>query len=409
LKKGRHILEKGMRRMAAEDKEFKIARALGKAFGESAIETWNKDFDELITTERRILKHLGDKKGGYISEESREINGLTEIATLYAIEQMLRNRDVFDVVSVSNYQRDMFGKSRKVGVRNILVETGYEKKESVLSNGFIFAKEKNTGAPFVLRVRDFISGHVEDGHAFGFWFRKDHAVIKRILDTFNAARVSYNPLKGAKIRIGKEISFLPPQGVGWDDVILPPSIMSEIHLNIVCFLKERAKWRDNRLPLHRTILISGKTGVGKKMIGKALVDNLKEVTFMWVMPDLVYKISEIFQIAKEVAPTIIFFEDMDIIGPNRFEPHDETQFRAILKEIDKLSIDDNLVFIATANDSRIERTLCERLGRFDLHIELKLPDDSLRRRMLEKYFHDLDLEMSEETLEKLVRETNGFT
>ena len=80
----------------------------------------------------------------------------------------------------------------------------------------------------------------------------------------------------------------------------------------------------------------------------------------------------------------------------------------VLNELDGMAEDADVAFVLTTNRADVlEPALAARPGRVDFAVEIGLPDDEARRRLLELYGRGLDLALSE--VDSIVRRTSGVT
>ncbi|MCL4459058.1 MAG: CDC48 family AAA ATPase [Chloroflexi bacterium] len=138
------------------------------------------------------------------------------------------------------------------------------------------------------------------------------------------------------------------------------------------------------------ILLSGPPGTGKTLLAKAVASQ-SQVNFISVKgPALLSKwvgesergIREIFRKARQASPCIIFFDEIDAIAPVRGTSADshvtERVISQFLTELDGIEELKGVVVLAATNRPDIIDPALLRAGRFDLRLELPLPDDKAR-------------------------------
>jgi len=185
--------------------------------------------------------------------------------------------------------------------------------------------------------------------------------------------------------------FVEVPDVRWDDVGGLESVKQE--------LKEAVEWPIKYADVFKTvnthpakgILLHGAPGTGKTLLAKAVASETK-VNFISVKgPGLISKfigesekgVREVFKIAKQASPSIIFFDEIDAIAPRRGSGIGESnvtervvsQFLAEMDGIEELK---GVVVLAATNRLDIIDPALLRGGRFDLIIELPLPDEDAR-------------------------------
>ena len=168
------------------------------------------------------------------------------------------------------------------------------------------------------------------------------------------------------------------------------------------------------------VLLYGPPGTGKTLIAKA-VAKMTESNFISIKgPELLSKwvgesekgIREIFRKARQAAPCIIFFDELDSIVPRRGSSSDshvtENVVSQILTEIDGLEELHNVLIIGATNRLDIIDPALVRPGRFDRIIEVPQPDAKSREHIFR--IHTKKKPLSDDVnFTKLVELTEGFT
>ena len=160
------------------------------------------------------------------------------------------------------------------------------------------------------------------------------------------------------------------------------------------------------------VILYGKPGTGKTLLAKA-VANQTSATFLRVVgSELIQKylgdgpklVREIFQAAEEMAPSIVFIDEIDAIGTKRYDSNSggekEIQ-RTMLELLNQLDGFDTRadvkVIMATNKIESLDPALI-RPGRIDRKIEFPLPDVKTKRRIFQihtsrmRFADDVDLE-----------------
>jgi transitional endoplasmic reticulum ATPase len=166
------------------------------------------------------------------------------------------------------------------------------------------------------------------------------------------------------------------------------------------------------------ILLYGPPGTGKTLLARAIAGE-SGVNFIHVAgPELIDKyvgesekaVREVFDRARQTAPTIVFFDEVDAIAAARGGEQDVTErvVSQLLTELDGLASNPNLVVLAATNRYEAIDPALLRPGRFESHVEVPLPDESARRLILG--VHTEGKPLGEEIdLDELAAETQGYS
>lgn len=235
---------------------------------------------------------------------------------------------------------------------------------------------------------------------------KDGEKFLRELKTYSQEN---NYLRGKKIT--PDLKFLEvSKAYTWDSVILDPKIKKKTMLNVETILKNLEIYRINKIQFKRGIIFKGEPGVGKTLIGKILL-NITDVSTIWVTPRHLERsstISSIGAMARELSPTILFLEDIDLYGESRESNNHKTLLGELMNQLDGIEENKNIIVIATTNrGDELEKALRNRPGRFDAVIEITKPGAVEREKMLNLYtdrFTSKDLNLKE-----IADKTDGYT
>lgn len=214
------------------------------------------------------------------------------------------------------------------------------------------------------------------------------ARIKKDVDKFiNGVRVIVdreNFYRGKNLELGQRLRFLNLAAKSWGSIILDAEIREEIKANTIGFLNKRELWGGYGIPTKRGVILAGQPGTGKTAICKALMAEAREITCIttnaYGLGDDDY-ITELYELAQDLSPSVVFIEDIDLIGQNRteFGYHRGSALLSLLVALDGVEERNGIVTVATTNClDTLDKAIGERPSRFDRII--KLPRLSLEQR-----------------------------
>jgi transitional endoplasmic reticulum ATPase len=173
------------------------------------------------------------------------------------------------------------------------------------------------------------------------------------------------------------------------------------------------------LHLPHGVLLTGTSGTGKTLVAHAFAGS-SGVHFISVDPatltsrwhgEAELAIRQTFRRAKQIAPCILFFDELDTLAPARGQGLDHITERLVSQlcvELDHLLDNANVsVIAATSRPESVDPSLL-RPGRFDLKIELRPPSDAERLEVFKIHTKNLPLAQDVD-LDELARRTAGAT
>ncbi|MDA3836609.1 MAG: AAA family ATPase [Nanoarchaeota archaeon] len=168
------------------------------------------------------------------------------------------------------------------------------------------------------------------------------------------------------------------------------------------------------------VLLYGPPGTGKTLLAKAVATESNANFISIKGPELISKwvgesekhVREIFKKAKQVSPSIIFFDEFDSIakvrGSGMGGNSSEKVVNQILTELDGVEDLENVMIVAATNRRDLIDPAVLRPGRIDSHVELFNPDLETREEIFKVHTAKMPLEKGID-LKKMSVESEGWT
>src|SRR6185437_15933424 len=194
--------------------------------------------------------------------------------------------------------------------------------------------------------------------------------------------------------------FIENPDVSWDEVGGLESVKRELQEAVEWPMKYPTLYSKLGHRMPRGILLHGPSGTGKTLMAKAVATE-SEANFISVRgPELLSKwvgesergIREIFRRARQAAPCVVFFDEIDSIAPTRGMGGDsmvtERVVSQLLTELDGIQALSGVVVLAATNRADMIDPALLRPGRFDKIVFVPMPDKAARHRILDIHSKD---------------------
>jgi transitional endoplasmic reticulum ATPase len=249
----------------------------------------------------------------------------------------------------------------------------------------------------------------------------EETIPTEILDALTVELKDFeNALKRVQPSAMREVMVEAPT-IRWDDVGGLDEARDRLQEGVELPLKHPEAFRRLGIRPAKGFLLYGPPGTGKTLLAKAAARESEANFIATKSSDLLSKwygeseqqIARLFNRARQVAPTIIFIDELDSLVPARGgglgEPQvTERVVNTILSEMDGLEELQNVVVIGATNRPTLIDPALLRPGRFDELIYVGTPDTAGRRRILAIHTRNMPL-ADDVDLEKVAQRTDHFT
>lgn len=224
----------------------------------------------------------------------------------------------------------------------------------------------------------------------------------------------------AKLRSGLNSAIIREKpNIKWTDVAGLESAKQALQEAVILPVKFPQFFTGKRKPW-RAFLLYGPPGTGKSYLAKAVATEADSTFYSISSSDLVSKwmgeseklVSNLFQMARECAPSIIFIDEIDSLCGQRGEGNESEASRRIKTEllVQMQGVGNNdqkvLVLAATNTPYALDQAIRRR---FDKRIYIPLPDLKARQHMFKVHLGDTPNNLTEGDFEDLARRTDGFS
>jgi len=276
----------------------------------------------------------------------------------------------------------------------------------ILENGEVYLRQQGNNQEYITQVSDELSGILKPGTKVAV---NNALSIVKVIGNIYDSRVRIMELEESPNVTFKGIGGLKNEIEEVREAVEYPLTKPEIFRRI-------------GVEPPKGILLYGSPGTGKTLIAKAVAHQAKATFIRMSGSELVHKfigegaqlVRELFALARERAPSIVFIDELDAIGSMR--THDGTSGSAevqrtlmqLLAEMDGFDTRGDVRIMAATNRIDMLDPALLRPGRFDRIISIPLPDIDARREILK--IHSSSMAMgSDVDLEEIVTITDHAT
>jgi hypothetical protein len=188
------------------------------------------------------------------------------------------------------------------------------------------------------------------------------------------------------------VRFLELKPVPREAIVLPDELLALVERGVVELRRHAGALRQAGRPTRHGLLFHGPPGTGKTLVARYLARANPGVTTILLTGRQLQFIREACRLARVLAPSLVVFEDIDLVATDRRRNRHTAALHELMDEMDGLGPAADCTFILTTNRPEVlEPALAARPGRVDQAVEFPLPDREARRRLFALYGRGLDL------------------
>lgn len=361
-------------------------------------------------TERRTVAQLLTLMDGLKSRGQVVVIGATNRPD--SLDQALRRPGRFDrEIEIGVPDSEEREEILEIHTRNMpLAEDVDLHKLASTTHGFVGADLESLCKEAAMRVVRRIIPEIKNDEEI------PEEVLKKIVVTNDDFKSALKEIQPSALR---EVLVQVPN-VKWDDVGGLDDVKQELKEAVEWPLKHPEKFEKFGVRPPKGTLLYGVPGTGKTLLAKAVASE-SEANFISIKgPELLSKwvgeseqgVREVFRKAKQTAPTVIFFDEIDSIASTRSANDSDSGVtkrvvNQLLTEMDGLEELEDVAIIAATNRPDILDAGLMRPGRFDRHSKL-IYQTKTQDYLSSKYILKVCPLADDVSLEKLAKQTDGY-
>ena len=190
---------------------------------------------------------------------------------------------------------------------------------------------------------------------------------------------------------------------------------------IVLPMTQKDKFKKLGIKPPKGLLLHGPPGTGKTLMARAVAAKTNATFLKLAGPQLVQMyigdgariVRDAFELAKAKAPCIIFIDELDAVGAKRGSGENESRevhrtMLELLNQLDGFTQNDDITVICATNRPDILDPALLRSGRLDRKVELPLPNEEARARVMQIHSRKMHIDKEDVNYEELARCTMEF-
>ena len=277
----------------------------------------------------------------------------------------------------------------------------------ILVDGRVVVKS-STGPDFIVQAADYVD---PDSLVVG----SRVALNKQTLAVMGVLPPSYDP-----IVIGAEVIEKPP--ITYEEIGGLKEALREVREAVEEPMLKPEVFRRVGIEPPKAVLLVGPPGTGKTLMAKAVANRTKASFVRLVGSELVQKyigegarlVRELFELAQERAPSIVFIDELDAIGAKRLElatsgdREVQRTLMQLLAAMDGFEPLSDVKIIGATNRPDILDTALMRPGRFDRIVQFPLPDGEARLEIFRIHTRGMNIQ-GDVPFDRLAAQTDGVS
>ncbi len=362
--------------------------------------------------ERRVVAQLLSLMDGL--EERGEVTVIAATNRVDAVDPALRRGGRFDrEIEIGVPDRDGRLEIMQVHTRGMPLADGVDLEEYAdNTHGFVGADLESLARESAMNALRRVRPELD---------LDSDEIPADVLETLKVTERDFKEaLKGIEPSALREV-FVEVPDITWQDVGGLENTKERLRETIQWPLDYPEVFQALDMQAAKGVLMYGPPGTGKTLMAKA-VANESESNFISIKgPELLSKwvgesekgVREVFSKARENAPTVVFFDEIDSIATERGRDGSggtqvsERVVSQLLTELDGLEELEDVVVIATSNRPDLIDSALLRPGRLDRHVHVPVPDEDARNAIFKVHTRNKPL-ADDVDLEELGAKTEGY-
>ncbi|MCI0634676.1 MAG: AAA family ATPase [Actinobacteria bacterium] len=245
----------------------------------------------------------------------------------------------------------------------------------------------------------------------------DREAARAMLAEIRTLMVERNVFRGQMLSFGEPrmghlalgaIVFHRRPDVARDAIVMPEGLLERVERQVFAIAEQRERLRAGGQHVKRGLLLHGPPGTGKTLTVRYVAARARDHTIVVLSGGALGWVRQACGLARMLQPSVVVLEDVDLVAQHRGFVESNPLLFDVLNQMDGIEEDADVAFLLTTNRADLlEPALAARPGRVDLALEIPLPDEEGRRRLLELYGRGLDLRLSDRGA--IVTRTAGVT